>query len=420
VNLILFTASYPYVQGGESNFLTIELQHLFDAFDHIWAIPETLEVNSPVTHHANLHVDTSYAHSLSAARLPKLIKLALFSKIFWCGVFEVGFPRFSVRAWRRLIAISGKAELTRRWVLRFIQKEGLDPKDTVFYTYWFDHATTGVAFTHEQHPELCLITRAHGYDIYAEEYYDPPFFPCRQSALPMIDLIFTASKAGMEHLKNCYPEFSSRIQSALLGVIDPGFITQPSRDGVFRIVSCSMIRPEKRIEFIFDTVKYAAEMRPDQKIEWYHVGNGITREELQKQAKREYPSNAKAFFLAYSDHESLMHLYQEKPLDLFVNLSTTEGTPVSIMEAISCGIPVLATAVGGNTEIVTEQNGFLVEKDASLKEITDSIFKFIDEAEMAIRKRMESRKVWEMQYNANLNFSEFTRKLKQLRVRQGE
>jgi len=49
-----------------------------------------------------------------------------------------------------------------------------------------------------------------------------------------------------------------------------------------------------------------------------------------------------------------------------MNLSETEGIPVSIMEAQSAGVPILATNLGGTSEIVNNENGFLVEKDFNL------------------------------------------------------
>ncbi len=47
--------------------------------------------------------------------------------------------------------------------------------------------------------------------------------------------------------------------------------------------------------------------------------------------------------------------------DLFVLASGHEGLPVAVMEAFALGVPVVATAVGGLTEVVTDDvDGFLV------------------------------------------------------------
>jgi len=59
--------------------------------------------------------------------------------------------------------------------------------------------------------------------------------------------------------------------------------------------------------------------------------------------------------------------------NVFVLPSLSEGAPVSIMEALSCGLPVIATKVGGIPKILANQNiGVLVEP-ANPKALADAI-----------------------------------------------
>jgi glycosyltransferase involved in cell wall biosynthesis len=46
--------------------------------------------------------------------------------------------------------------------------------------------------------------------------------------------------------------------------------------------------------------------------------------------------------------------------DVFVNCSTSEGISLTILEAMAAGLPVVATAVGGTPEVVTNDCGYLV------------------------------------------------------------
>ena len=43
--------------------------------------------------------------------------------------------------------------------------------------------------------------------------------------------------------------------------------------------------------------------------------------------------------------------FKEKPIDVFLNVSSTEGTSVALIEAMSYSIPVIVTDVGGNKNI---------------------------------------------------------------------
>ena len=63
----------------------------------------------------------------------------------------------------------------------------------------------------------------------------------------------------------------------------------------------------------------------------------------------------------------------KQEFDLFMNVSSSEWLPVSIMEAFSFVIPALVTAVGGNPEIVQEGAGILLDENPSINSITQNI-----------------------------------------------
>ena len=65
-------------------------------------------------------------------------------------------------------------------------------------------------------------------------------------------------------------------------------------------------------------------------------------------------------FMGYVPNVEIMQFMEESNVDVFINLSTSEGVPVSIMEAQSYGIPVIATNVGGTGEIIDKDNGILL------------------------------------------------------------
>lgn len=79
--------------------------------------------------------------------------------------------------------------------------------------------------------------------------------------------------------------------------------------------------------------------------------------------------------------------------DIFVLTSLSEGMPSVILEAMGCGLPVIASDVGGNNEIVDEgENGFLIQGD-DVDTLAEKITYLIDNVEA--RKEM-GRKSREM------------------------
>jgi len=408
LTLLLFTAVYPYNAGAESNFLDVEIHHLVRAFDRVILVPRNLR-GERLPLPKGVKVDESYASFLNHAGKLSTARLVLQSPHFYREIISRPTILLYPSSMLRLAAFVGGAYLTSRWVERWMQKSASNNvNELLFYTYWFDQAAMGIGLVKERFPEIWLVSRAHGYDIYEEYYYKLAFWPCRHTALSFLDRLFPDSQAGTDYLRTRYPEYSSKIKTAFLGVPEPGFVNQPSRDGVFRVVSCSMIRREKRVEHVLEGFKRAAELRPGQRLEWHHIGNGESRGQLQKLADKTLPPNARAYFPGYSDKQSLMRFYRDTPLDVFVNASATEGTPVSIMEAISCGLPIIATHVGGNPEIVSQQNGILLSPNATSQEIAEAFFDLIDNPAKTTSKRKWSRKAWDQKYNAERNFSDFT------------
>lgn len=417
--LFLFTASYPYSGAAEQTFLTTEIQHLCQTFDRVVLVPR--KRTGPLLPLAeSIEVDETYSASLEAINPLKAIANILFSKLIYLDILSRPSLLFHFSAIKRLVLFAVGAQLTRNWVENWVTTNKVDPQDCIFYTYWFDQGAMGIGLAKQKFPQIRLVSRVHGYDLYEEYYYNPPYWPCRPLALSLLDRLFPDSEAGLLYLKGRYPGYASIYETGLLGVTDPGFLNPPSSDGVFRIVSCSMLVPLKRVDRILEGISMAASQRPNQYFEWTHIGNGSRRTELQKMADEHFPPNAKGNLPGYSSREALMSFYKDQPADVFINASETEGTPVAVMEAVSCGIPVIATAVGGNKEIVGERNGILLDEDPTPQQIADSIFKLLDDSKGTQLKRDSSRKVWMEKYNADANYRAFTERLKSIRQQQKE
>lgn len=411
--VVVFTTSYPYDYINEKTFHGGEMLLLQKYFERVIYVPRHAEGNLQVQP-GQLEVDDSFSKLFSRANLLKHGLYSLFTMPFYQDI-KARFPTsLSPGYLRRLISFLAGAYFTQKWVSDWFKRQQVSDKDVVFYTFWFDEISMGIGLSKKIYPDLKLITKAHGYDVY-EEIYKP--WPCRRLAISLLDCIFADSEIGNAYFHEKYPEYKDRYAVSLLGVPDPGAVSKPSSDEVLRIVSCSTTAPLKRLNLIIDGIAVAAQKRPQQKIEWKHFGDGPDRDLYIQRAEDMLPENAKAHFPGYSSSADLIQNYLNQPVDVFINVSSTEGTSVAMMEAISCGMPVIATAVGGNVEVAREKNGFLLNANPTPDEIADALLSVCDHRAEWLKKRQGSREVWRERYNETTNFEAFAQTLVEIRKR---
>lgn len=87
------------------------------------------------------------------------------------------------------------------------------------------------------------------------------------------------------------------------------------------------------------------------------AGDGSYKPELEKLSQNVAKSNI--LFLGQKNRREIAKLLSTT--DIFVNPSYSEGLPTSVLEAGAAGLPIVATDVGGTSEIIEDgKSGFLV------------------------------------------------------------
>ncbi len=118
-------------------------------------------------------------------------------------------------------------------------------------------------------------------------------------------------------------------------------------------------------------LKYLLEAKKQMKspAELVIVGDGYLMGELQETVKTNRIEDVH-FTGARRDVEQIM-----PSADVFVLPSISEGFPITLLEAFACGLPAVATDVGGVKELVTPDVGLLVEPEdpVALGEALDKI-----------------------------------------------
>jgi len=129
-----------------------------------------------------------------------------------------------------------------------------------------------------------------------------------------------------------------------------------SKNRAPQAVHVSNFRPVKRVPWLIEAFARATEGSP---AELVLVGDGPTRPESLETA-RKLGLGSRVRFLG--ERDALPELLS--PADVFLLASSEESFGLSALEAMSCGVPVVATSVGGVPEVILDgKTGLLCEAD---------------------------------------------------------
>jgi glycosyltransferase involved in cell wall biosynthesis len=296
-----------------------------------------------------------------------------------------------------------KAKKVENKLKTLIKNKNLSKDKVVIYSYWNDYKALACSFLARE--GFFSIARCHRWDIYLYSQA-PPYLPFKPFILGNLNITISISDDGKKYLNEIFKnKFTDKIEVSKLGK----FNTHTPNEGSMKvneihIVSCSTLTSVKRVEKIIEVLKI---LNNEYKltVNWCHFGDGSLREKLEIKAKKDLINYN---FFGVQQNDYLLEFYNENYIDLFINLSDSEGIPVSIMEAQSAGIPVLATDVGGTPEIVNNENGILVDKDELNEVIAQKIKDYLDLPEVEkLKKRDLSYQNWKENYNAETNYTNF-------------
>lgn len=118
------------------------------------------------------------------------------------------------------------------------------------------------------------------------------------------------------------------------------------------------------------------------------VGSGAARPDLDALAEELHVSDL-IHYVGTVPYDKLEKSYQYA--DIFVLTSLSEGMPSVILEAMGCGLPIIASDVGGNNEIVREgDNGYLITGD-DIELIAQRLAILINDRQLRERMGQRSR-----------------------------
>lgn len=328
--------------------------------------------------------------------------IALFRPYFWQSLF-CGAKEFRLDIdWMRKLA---KQSLIVGTLKQYINiNPSLNALD-LWYFYWGTNSLNVLPFL-EVHPKS--VCRFHRYDLYGKDCLGGEHQLFQGLSAKKLRKAYFVSEDGMNYFSQKHKNITTSMKVSRLGVPDRG-VASASVDGVLRVVTSSNIYKVKRLELVARAIAQLTTF----KVVWTHFGDGPRSLVSEvKRAASKAGNNVQVKFMGRVKNFELMRYYKANPVDLFINVSESEGLPVSIMEALSFGIPVIATDVGGTREIVNDDVGKLVSSSISDKQLAREISEFYCKKYGVTGVRESCRREWSQKVQDTKNYDEFIKDIK--------
>lgn len=411
--LILLTNYYPYYKGEE--YLETEIKYLSKNFEHIYII-STMVSNTMI---ATRQVPNNVTVLASGSKHTMLGKIKMMSSKY----LEIRKNKEVTKYiedetegnWIKKIYsyyFEARSMYIYERVEKLIKEYRLDQKYNItIYSYWF-YVTARIAVELKnnlfKNINPYTVTRAHGYDININA--SPlKYLPHRKFLLNKLDFVFPCSLKGAHYLHDNYKEYKSKVNVRRLGTSSSINKMNISRQPL-HIVSCSVIRKLKRLELIVDAIEILE--KENMQVIWTHIGDGPEQKNIKKLVQKKL-KKTQVNFKGFLSNQEVLKWYEDNSVTAFINVSLSEGVPVSIMEAMSKGIPIIATDAGGTSEIVEHGvNGYIIPVECSGELVAKSIAKIKSiTSEEYIKFGENSMGIWEQKCNADRLYQEFAQEL---------
>lgn len=160
------------------------------------------------------------------------------------------------------------------------------------------------------------------------------------------------------------------------------------------ILFAGRLDKNKRPERFIKLASILIEQFPHIPLRFQIAGDGMLRTELEKLAETLELLPDRLKFLG--NCANMSEIYKQS--DLLISTSAREGTPNVILEAMAHGLPVIATNVGGTSEILDEKRGILVDPDDE-DALISAAAKLIEQPELRRRFGNQGRKYVEQNHS---------------------
>lgn len=407
--IVLYTNSYPFLHG--ETYLERELEVWaeqgncrlvllpFECMGPARAVPEGVEV---FRYKRRDNVVADFYRACKALCRPFIYQefkaLKQRGKLSLKGIVRVFLSAIKVE--RSLVTV------------RKFQQQYSEPVDLI-YCYWNFPYSFAAALAKRQGYCAKLVARVHGGDLY-ESRFAINYSPFKRQFVHDFDRLYFLAAGGRDYYQQQYDAAAVDARLSPLGVGMPSLASTQAKapDDVIRVFTVANVIHLKRLDKMLEAVVHLAATKPDCRIEWIHAGDGPLRKQLmgQASAKARELQNLKVTWLGQVENQKIHSILAAQELTCVVNTSESEGMPVSLMEAMAYGIPVVAPDVGSIGEIFDQQSGVLLAKEPTVESIADAIL-YIEQNNQDGAMSLEARAQVAERFDATNNYRKFVQEL---------
>lgn len=406
--LILLTAHFPFHPGEQ--FLEEEIKWWEKGYKKKLVIMPGWASGQPRKVPSNCIIDCTLAEKASFFTKLFAVCRALMSSLFWREVLFIWkmhrsefFSCLKIGFWKTQLVFVYYCKLKK------VVRRG---EEVTIYSYWNDTLSFAAALLRKQQMVKRLICRAHRFDVY--EYSRPyGYMALKRQFVKSFDQVHAISNEGRNYLMKEYGFTDEVVLVSRLGVAVEEFVNVPSQDPFFVILSLSYCVPVKRIDKIIQAIAKLKDLDEERRIKWCHIGSGPELMKLQSQAKEVlFERGVEWCFHGELPNNAVHQFLRNESIDVLVNTSDSEGVPVSIMEAMSYGIPVIAPSIGGIAELVNRQTGVLLPPIPDIDSIARALSNYGHFKNP--QTRIAAKEHIAKQFNAERNYPSFIETLSKL------
>lgn len=407
---ILLTSKYPYEQGEE--FIETEIDYLCSTFKEVIIVSGGKgRITRRVPENCNIHSFKAAVSEIGRYEKLKSMQHPEFYYVISKSMKNKSPKDFYHTAMTEMRNIS-RIERHVEFISNLIGRNGYADSQITVYSYWMSFNILVVYHLKTIYPFIKTVVRAHNTDLY--EFVDR--FESRYPLINLfrkIDSLNFISEHGKKYFEKKYGKYIQKNSFlSRLGVQPSEIAVDHDRKGSLRIITVSSLTEIKRVDRVIESLSLLKIP-----VRWVHIGSGPLEENLKKLAE-EYlhgSSNVEYEFKGYMKNSEVKAFYKEFRPHLFLNTSLREGVPVSIMEAMSMGVPVIALNSGGCSEIVDEKNGILLPEKSSPRDVANAIQEIRSKGQLEYSNMSKSAfDMWYCKFNSEKNYKKFADSISRL------